>query len=300
MLEGILPEQIFKPLAHKVGFSRINEIRIRADKPILISSLGQKFFLSELGACKELNRAIFADKSMIEEIIFRASECSIYSVNEQIKKGYIVTKEGVRIGLAGNVIEENGDLKTMTSFSSVNIRIPHEVKNCSLKAFSSIVKESGVLNTLIISPPGAGKTTFLRDLVWQISERNLAYNILVLDERGELNIGKGLGLFSDVISFSSKKLGFENGIRSLAPNLIITDELGEWEDMEAVRYASNSGVNIIASVHSDSIESFACKLAFKEILDEKIFKRFVVLSMREGPGTLEGIYDENFSRLMRW
>ena len=137
-------------------------------------------------------------------------------------------------------------------------------------------------------------------MVWQISERNLAYNILVLDERGELNIGKGLGLFSDVISFSSKKLGFENGIRSLAPNLIITDELGEWEDMEAVRYASNSGVNIIASVHSDSIESFACKLAFKEILDEKIFKRFVVLSMREGPGTLEGIYDENFSRLMRW
>ena len=256
MLEGILPEQIFKPLAHKVGFSRINEIRIRADKPILISSLGQKFFLSELGACKELNRAI--------------------------------------------VIEENGDLKTMTSFSSVNIRIPHEVKNCSLKAFSSIVKESGVLNTLIISPPGAGKTTFLRDLVWQISERNLAYNILVLDERGELNIGKGLGLFSDVISFSSKKLGFENGIRSLAPNLIITDELGEWEDMEAVRYASNSGVNIIASVHSDSIESFVRKLAFKEILDEKIFKRFVVLSMREGPGTLEGIYDENFSRLMRW
>ncbi len=300
MLEGILPDTVYIPLANKVGFSRLNEIRLRADKPVLLSAMGQKFFLGESGACKELNRAIFATKSMIEEIVFRASECSIYSVNEQIKKGYIVTSEGVRIGLAGNVIEESGALKTMTGFSSVNIRIPHEVKNCSLKAYSSIVKDTGILNTLVISPPGAGKTTFLRDFVWQLSERNLAYNILVLDERGELNIGKGLGLFSDVISFSSKKIGFENGIRSLAPNLIVTDELGEWDDMEAVRYASNSGVNIMASAHSDSIDSFVKKQAFKEILDEKIFKRFVVLSMREGPGTLEGIFDENFSRLIRF
>ena len=300
MLEGILPEQIYIPLANKVGFSRLNEIRLRTDKPVLLSSYGQKFFLSDFGACKELNKAIFCSRSMIEEIVFRASECSIYSVNEQIKKGYIVTSEGVRIGLAGNVVEENGILKTMTSFSSVNIRIPHEIRNCSLKVFSSIVKDTGILNSLIISPPGAGKTTFLRDFVWQLSERNLAYNILVLDERGELNIGKGLGIFSDIISFSSKKLGFENGIRSLAPNVIITDELGEWEDIEAVKYASNSGVKIIASVHSDSIESFARKPAFKELLEEKIFKRFVLLSMREGPGTLEGVFDENLSRIMRW
>lgn len=300
MLEGILPDQIFRPLLNKVGFSRLNEIRLRADKPVLLSCLGQKFFLGDSGPCKEASRAIYATKSMIEEIVFRASECSIYSVNEQIKKGYIVTSEGVRIGLAGNVVEENGVLKTMTAFSSVNIRIPHEIRNCSLKAFSSIVKDSGILNTLVISPPGAGKTTFLRDFVWQLSERNLAYNILVLDERGELNIGRGLGVFSDVISFSSKKIGFENGIRSLAPNVIVTDELGEWEDMEAVKYASNSGVNILASAHSDSIEAFSKKLAFREILEEKIFKRFVLLSMRDGPGTIEGIFDENFSRLLRW
>ncbi len=300
MLEGILPDQIYIPLANKVGFSRLNEIRLRMDKPVLLSCCGQKFFLGDSGACKDLNKAIFCNRSMIEEIVFRASECSIYSVNEQIKKGYIVTSEGIRIGLAGNVVEENGILKTMTSFSSINIRLPHEIRNCSLKVFSSIVKETGILNTLIISPPGAGKTTFLRDFVWQLSERNLAYNILVLDERGELNIGKGLGIFSDIISFSSKKLGFENGIRSLAPNVIVTDELGEWEDIEAVKYASNSGVKIIASVHSDSIESFSRKQAFKELLEEKIFKRFVLLSMREGPGTLEGVFDENLSRLMRW
>ncbi len=300
MLEGILPDKIFLPIKNRVGFGALNEIRLRADKPVLLSCMGQKFFLNDEGKSRNLSGAIYATASMIEEIIFRASECSIYSVNEQIKKGYIATPNGIRIGIGGNMIEEAGQVKTMTGFSSVNIRIPHEVKNCSLKAYSSIVKEDGVYSTLIISPPGAGKTTFLRDFVCQLSERNLAFNVLVLDERGELNIGKGLGNFSDIISFASKKIGFENGIRSLAPNIIVTDELSEWEDVEAVKFACNSGVRIIASTHSDSIESFLKKAAFRELIDEKVFSRYVVLSMREGPGTLEGIYDENFSRLMRW
>ncbi len=300
MLEGILPDKIFLPIKNKVGFSALNEIRFRADKPVILSQMGQKFFLSDLGKTRSLNEAIFATSSMIEEIIFRASECSIYSVSEQIKKGYIVTSNGVRIGIAGNEVEEGGLVKTMTGFSSVNIRIPHEVNNCSLKAYSSIVTTDGVLNTLVISPPGAGKTTFLRDFVCQLSQRNLPYNILVLDERGELNIGKGLGNYADVISFASKKNGFENGIRSMSPNIIVTDELGEWEDVEAVEYACNCGVNILASTHSDSMDSFLQKSAFKMLIDEKVFKRYIVLSMREGPGTLEGIYDENFSRIMRW
>ncbi len=300
MLEGILPDRLFLPIKNKVGFGALNEIRLRANKPVLLSCMGQKFFLSEDGKSRNLSNAIYVTASMIEEIIFRASECSIYSVNEQIKIGFLATPNGIRIGIGGNMIEEARQVKTMTGFSSVNIRIPHEVKNCSLKAYSSIVKEDGVLNTLIISPPGAGKTTFLRDFVCQLSERNLAYNILVLDERGELNIGQGLGNFSDIISFASKKIGFENGIRSLAPNIIVTDELSEWEDVEAVKFASNCGVRIIASTHSDNIDSFTKKVAFKELVEEKIFSRYVVLSMREGPGTLEGIYDENFSRLMRW
>ena len=159
MLDGILPDSVLLPIKNKVGLSSLNEIRLRADKPILLSQMGQKYFLSENGRTRSYNEAMFATSSMIEEVVFRASECSIYSVNEQIKKGYIATPNGIRIGIAGNVVEEGGVVKTMTGFSSVNIRIPHEVINCSLKAYSCIVKPDGVLNTLIISPPGAGKTT---------------------------------------------------------------------------------------------------------------------------------------------
>ena len=300
MLEKILPDDIYKILKYKVNLNAINEIRLRADKPIILQIGGKRIFLGENGITSNIKEAINASKIMVEDVIFRASECSLYSVNEQIKKGFIVTEGGLRLGLGGDIIEENGQIKTMANYSSVNIRLPHEIRNCSLSTFDYLVTVNGVLNTLIVSPPGAGKTTFLRDFIYQLSERNYAYNVLVLDERGELDIGqKGcIGFFSDKISFAKKSIGFENGIRSLSPNIIVTDELGQKEDIDAIQYAVNSGVKIFASIHSDCLENLSKKPFFKPILDDKVFQRYVLLSMRNGPGTIEGVYNENFSRVV--
>ena len=300
MLDKILPNDIYKILKYKVNLNSINEIRMRADKPIVLQIGGKRIFLGENGVTSNIKDAIYASKIMVEDVIFRASECSLYSVNEQIKKGFIVTEGGIRLGLGGDIIEENGQIKTMTNYSSANIRLPHEVRNCSLSTFDYLVNVNGVMNTLVVSPPGAGKTTFLRDFIYQLSERNYAYNVLVLDERGELDIGqKGcIGSFSDKISFARKVIGFENGIRSLSPNIIVTDELGQKEDIDAILYAINSGVKIFASIHSDSLENLSKKPFFKPILAEKVFQRYVLLSMRNGPGTVEGVYNENFSRVV--
>ena len=299
MLKKILPNKIYDILQSRVNLTNVNEIRLRADKPILLVIGGQRIFLAENGMTPNIHDALKATKIMIEDIIFRASECSLYSVNEQIKRGFIVTEGGIRLGLGGDLVEEGEKIKTMTNFTSINIRIPHEIKNCSLSTFEMLLGKEGVLNTLVVSPPGAGKTTYLRDFVCQLSERNFAYNVLVLDERGELDIGKDgcLGNFSDKISFARKKIGFENGIRALSPNLIVTDELGQEEDIKAVEYAVNCGVNILASVHCDSIENLSFKPYFEKILHDKVFKRFVLLSLRNGPGTIEGVYNENFSRI---
>lgn len=296
MLEKILPEKFYKIINEKVSLRAVNEIRLRADKPVVLNVSGKNFFMSENGVTNNIKSALYASKIIIEDVIFRASECSIYSVNEQIKKGFIVTDDGVRIGIGGNMIIENGQVKTMSNFSSCNIRIPHSVKNCSSVALPFILKDETIENTLIISPPSCGKTTFLKDFVCQLSEMNISSNVLLLDERGELDCALNSN-FIDKICFSSKKMGFENGIRSLSPDIIVTDELGQEEDIEAVRYAYTCGVKIMASTHSESLESFSKKPLFANLIKEKVFKRYVLLSKRNGPGTFEGVYDENFSRV---
>lgn len=297
MLNKILPEKIAKIIGTKVNMKYVNELRFRADKPIILSVSGKNYFLGENGLTSSLKEALFSSKIVIEDIVFRASECSIYSVNEQIKRGYIVTDSGLRLGIGGNVVEENGQVKTITNFCSLNIRIPHNIKNCSLSCFDQIVHDKTIENTLIISPPGCGKTTFLKDFIFQLSEHNLTYNVLLLDERGELDIDLNAN-FYDKIAFSSKKMGFENGIRALSPDLIVTDEIGQEEDADAILYASTCGVKILASAHADSIETLIKKDFFQILLKEKIFRRYVLLSKRNGPGTNEGIYNENLSRIM--
>lgn len=298
MLSKILPEKIFKILDEKVNLKAVNELRFRADKPIVVCVSGKNYFLTENGVSSNLNNALFASKIAIEDIIFRASECSIYSVNEQIKRGFIVTDGGIRIGIGGNVVEENGQIKTMTNFSSCNMRFPHNVKNCSLCAYPFIVHDDKIENTLVISPPNAGKTTFLKDFVSQLSERKLSYNVLLLDERGELDNNIDSNFF-DKIAFSTKKVGFENGIRSLSPDLIVTDEIGQEEDIDAIIYAITSGISVLATTHADSMETFLKKPLFQRVIKDKVFKRYVLLSKRNGPGTFEGVYNENFARVSK-
>lgn len=303
MLRDILPTKLVDVFETKINYSTLNEIRFRMDKPVVVFMNGQAFFLGENGLTNNVNHAVVASKTMIEDIVYRASECSIYSVNEQIKLGFVMAANGVRVGLAGTIVMENNQIKTIRDFSSLNIRIPHEIRGCCLDAFSDIVTSGGIKNTLVLSPPGCGKTTFLRDFLKQLSSKNYCLNVLVVDERGEIACvsDKGqafdIGNFSDIISFSSKTRAIEHGVRVLSPNLIVTDELAGGDDVEAVIRAINSGVGVVSSIHADSIEMLKRKKDFAPLVENKYFERYVVLSNRKGPGTCEGIYDENFRRI---
>ena len=298
MLSKILSKQLNEAFSH-ISYDKLNEIRMREGKPIVVFLGGQAYFLSEKGLTNKLEHAIIGTKEMIGDVVFRASECSLYAVNEQLKKGFLTIAGGIRLGVAGEFVAENGVVKTVKNFSSLCIRIPHIIKNCSLNAFEHLLTNKSLQNTLVISPPGAGKTTFVRDFVFQLSQHRFCANILVLDERGEivLSESESIGNFADVILYSTKKSGFEVGIRSLAPNLIVTDELGNEEDLKAIEYAVNCGVNVMATTHADSLVTLKKKVGFEKILKDKVFSRYVILSLREGPGTLEGVYNENFERL---
>ena len=303
MLQNILPEELSNIIKYKISYKELTEIRIRINKPIVIFIKGQPYYISESGLSCNINSAIFASKQLIEDIVYKASDFSIYAVNEQIKNGYLMLENGIRIGLCGNFVIENKEIRTITNWSSLNIRIPHQIKNCSLCAFDDIVNEHGVFNTLVISPPGAGKTTFLRDFLLQLSNRNYCLNVCVIDERGEISGGENskldIGNFCDVVSNCPKNIGILQCIRAMNPNLIVTDEIGEEQDFDCLIDAMNKGVNVIATIHASNIEQLKQKKFFHK-LPADYFQRYILFSNREGPGTFEGVYNNKFSKIVRW
>ena len=304
MLDKLFPTEIFEALKNNLKFNYLYEIRLRIDRPITINYSNKFYFLGIEGLTTDENNAIICSKNLLESVILKASNYSIYSVNEDIKKGFITLNGGIRLGICGEIVTENGYIKTMKDFSSINLRFPHEVRNCSLNILNYLIDNGQVLNTLVISSPCGGKTTFIRDICYQLGKRDFALNVLILDERNEISASiKGVptmdvGKFSDILVYSNKKIGFENGIRSMSPNLIVADELGNREDIESVIYASNSGINLLASAHAKNIEELKEKYLFNDVLHKKIFKRIVVLSQKNGAGTIEGVFDENLVRLV--
>ena len=251
----------------------------------------------------QMGNVVCAQKQDIERVVDVASNYSLYSVEHQIKQAFICTKFGYRIGIAGEISETSGVVKAIKNIFSVNIRIPHVVKNCSNKIMRYITHRNTIYNTLIISPPGAGKTTMIRDICAILSKKELPINILLIDERyeiagvcdGEPTIDVGSSV--DILSGASKSYGFSYGIRSMRPDVIVTDEIGDSEDVESIKYAIKSGVKVIATMHGENIEDIKNKKCFSDVIFQNFFERFVILSGEEKPGECVCIFDEQLRPL---
>ena len=297
---NFLPNEI-KMLIDKININQLNEIRLRVDSPILVNIKGENNYLTSGGYKTCTNDYIICKSTHIQSILQNVSNNCLYSINDQLINGFITLPSGIRIGVAGEVVSVNNVIKTIKNITSLNIRIPHLIKNCSLNAFLSMVSNNQVKNTLVLSPAGAGKTTFLRDFAIQVIEKLRGINVLVADERCELwSFADNKSYLSnsiDVYSNCSKKFAFENGIRSMRPDVIITDELNFSNDTEIIENAITCGVKVVASIHANNIYDLCNKPNFKAILNKKMFDRYIVLSNSNGPGSLEGIFDENLNRI---
>ncbi len=302
MFEQFLPTRIHKAL-NGLNKKGLQEIRIRVKQPVIVR-FGTNFYLGENGITDKKEYALMCSYDEMQDIIFKACECSVYAYNEQLKQLFITLKDGQRIGVCGETVFEDGHIKTIKNFSSINIRLLHQVPNCSSKALPFLFDENGVKNTLIVAPPGAGKTTFLRDVCYQLSSKHIVSNLLILDERGEIaqkfddetifNVGEN----TDVLSYSTKEFGILNGIRVFTPTAIAMDELASPLDVSALDYAIGSGVKIIATAHAQNLKELFRKPHFKRLLEDKVFDRFVVLSNKNGVGTLEGVFDDKQTNLL--
>lgn len=268
----------------------VQEIRIKANKPVIVNLSYKEIILGFVPSIDDL-----------KQILVRISNYSLYAYEEEIRQGYITIKGGHRIGIAGECVLNKGEIKTIRNISSLNIRICHEVKGCSNEVMKYITKNDSILNTLIVSPPKCGKTTILRDIARNISNGMPLYNlkgkkVSVIDERSEIaSCFNGIpqldiGIRTDILDNCFKKDGMIMAIRSLSPEIIICDEIGTYGEIEALNMAFNSGVNIIVTIHGYSIDDVYKRAVFKELLENSILDRIIVLSSRKGPCTIENIY----------
>ncbi|MCQ2564415.1 MAG: Flp pilus assembly complex ATPase component TadA [Clostridia bacterium] len=297
MLKDYLDVETYKLITKNFSFKDITEIRMRINQRLIIVVKNKKYFLKD-----EAGEYVVTNALTIENFVRKISANSLYAFNDEIIKGYITLPHGVRVGLCGTLVTDNGKIITMKDFQSINIRIPHFVKNCSLPVYDLLVND-GIKNTLIISGPGSGKTTFIRDFVYQLEQHGVSQNVLIADERNEIcavnnsEPGIDLGAFADIITNSSKKFAFTNAIRSMRPDVIVTDEIDLNNDLDCIVEAMNSGVNMIATIHAKDLNQLRRKAGFEKVIQEKYFSRFIVLSSDEGPGTINYVYDEKLNCL---
>lgn len=258
--------------------NRAEEIRIRLGQPVLIRYGNNEFLTKDI-----------ANEKNILMLLENFTENSIYAVQSEINSGYLTIKGGHRVGISGTCIFENGKIKNIRYISSLNIRVAHEIKGCSNSVMRELYFDNKFENTLILSSPGSGKTTLLRDMIRQLSING--NNISVIDERSEIAaMYKGvsqndLGPRTDVMNNCRKDTGIRMMIRSMAPNIIATDEIGDNRDIEAIYDAYFAGIKLLLTAHGDSIDDVPTKL-----LKNKLFKNIVILKKENLPGVIKNIY----------
>lgn len=221
------------------------------------------------------------DREIINKIFEGICGNSVYAYVDEISNGFITVLGGHRVGITGRPLYKDGKVYNIKDISSLNFRVAREVIGAADELINQVKINGVFVNTLIISEPGVGKTTLLRDLIRQISD--LGNEVSVIDERSEIAAcfrgvpQNDVGRRTDVMDGVSKVDGIRMMVRAMRPDFIATDEIGTDEDADAIMYAINSGVGVIATSHGKGIEDLKRSKKLKQIVDEGVFEKIVTL-----------------------
>ena len=280
----------------------LEEIRIGQERPLMLYRGGQGYFLKKNGGLTRDYDAEAVATSAPEmlRILDMVSEHSLYAMEDELRNGFISLRGGCRVGIAGRAVLENGRIKTFKQINAFNFRIARPIPGAADKVMPYVRKENRIHHTLVLSPPQMGKTTLIRDMTRQISDGSdgmPGLKVGLVDERSEIaGMYQGLpsfdiGIRTDVLDACPKADGIILMIRSLSPQVVVTDEIGRLEDIEAIAEALNTGVDVIVTAHARTLEEALKRPILLRALKKDLFERILVLGDSLGVGTLERVYE---------
>jgi stage III sporulation protein AA len=300
VLEKYLPTHIHTALCAVSSsiLPFVEELRLRTSRPLMIYTAERGYCVGADGRVGSLSGLIVTEKD-IEQTYMAVTGKSPYAFEDEIRQGFLTLSSGIRAGLSGSAMMSGDKLKTYKSVSGINFRIPREMTGICSELLPYISDNGRLVNTLIISSPKLGKTTIARDIARSAgSGIGLApCKVSLIDERQELAASLyGTPLFdvgreTDVISGVLKHIGVFMALRSLSPDVIVTDEIGKSEDLEALKEVANSGVIMIATAHAPDLSSLLNRLFFRQVFDAQLFDAWVVLSASLGRVTIQQVHD---------
>jgi stage III sporulation protein AA len=287
----------------------LEEIRLRQNQPLEVRYSQQASYVTPTGQLTaNVRQAWILTEEHATKLINQISQHSLYALEEELKRGYITVAGGHRIGIAGKVVMEGGEVKGIRDITSFNIRIAREKKGAAQKVLPYLFQGGKVLNTLIVSPPSCGKTTLLRDIARSLSygsEWSSSRKVGIVDERSELAGSvngvpqRDVGPRTDVLDACPKAVGMMMLIRSMSPDVLIADEIGRTEDGDAIWEAIHAGVAVICSAHGSDLQEVALRPTLGKLMQHRAFSRYIVLNRQHGAGTIQGIYDASLAPVER-
>lgn len=323
-ITGLFPRRLRQILESiSLDFDQLEEVRLRCGQPVLLRVNGREMGIIGNDQLVELAEQLWKkedwkkleniNEKELKDTLEIMGGFSLYAAEEELRQGFFTVRGGHRIGVAGRVILKEQKIMGIRSVAFLNLRVAHEIKGCADKVLPFLYENGRFVSTLILSPPGCGKTTLLRDLIRQVSDGSCDHvtgevfsgvTVGVADERSELGAcyqgipQNDLGMRTDVLDGCPKSEGMLMLIRSMAPAVVAVDEIGGKQDIQAVEYVQNCGCVLAATAHGASLEEVRERPGFRELLEEKTFKRLVFLSSRrEQRGRVEAIYDGEFRQI---